>query len=67
MMSAGSSENGWADDGYYSDDPVIEPQSKPRKFNKIIGAVAVIVAGVFFFNSTFAANASERTKNGLTK
>jgi len=64
-MSGTSSQGGSPDDGSYFDDPVVEESRRPHRLHKILGAVAVIVAGVFFFNTTLAANISLNTGQGI--
>lgn len=43
---------------YYFDDPEIEAPNENSRFGKFFAGIAILVAGAFFFNTTFAANVS---------
>lgn len=57
-MAKRGSREGFAEHIYYSDDPQVEEQLKPSLLAKIIGGLAVLVAALFFVNTTLAANIS---------
>jgi hypothetical protein len=45
-------------DDYYFDDPEFEAPKENSRLGKFLAGISILVAGAFFFNTTFAANVS---------